>query len=214
MERIQGTNPATADLLKGRWKQLSGELRSWWGRLTEDDLEQIGGQQDKLIGRLQERYGYTRERAQQDVERRLQEYHGRIGTFSPNMTQPTGASSPSGTTPSSGTSAPKVGSSPAREQAEEPSPPASSAANQATSAVGEQLGSLAGMIRAKAPREGTAGRAATAVAEKLGAAGAYLQEKKVEHVGEDVADLIRRYPMPSLLIGLGIGYLLARSTRR
>jgi uncharacterized protein YjbJ (UPF0337 family) len=214
MEKIQGTNPATADLLEGRWKQLRGELRSWWGRLTDNDLEQIGGQQDKLIGRLQERYGYTRERAQQDVERRLQEYHARIGTSSPSMTPPTGASNPSGTTPSTGISAPKVGSSSAREQAADPSPSASSAANQASSAVGERLGSLAGMIRDKAPREGTAGQAATAVAEKLGAAGAYLQEKKVEHVAGDLTDLIRRYPVPSLLIGLGVGYLLAWSMRR
>jgi len=70
------------------------------------------------------------------------------------------------------------------------------------------------MIRDKAPREGTAGQAATAVAEKLGAAGAYLQEKKVEHVSGDLTDLIRRYPVPSLLIGLGVGYLLARSMKR
>jgi len=212
MERMQGTNSATTDLLVGRWKQLRGELRSWWGRLTEDDLEQIGGQQDKLIGRLQEGYGYTRERAQQDVEQRLQEYHARVGTFSPTMTPPTGASSPGGMTPPIGTSG--VGSSLAKERSEEPSSAASSPANQATSAVGEQLGSLAGTMRDKAPGEGTAGRAATAVADTLSAAGSYLQEKKVEHVAGDVADLIRRYPIPSLLIGLGIGYLLARSTRR
>jgi hypothetical protein len=52
------------------------------------------------------------------------------------------------------------------------------------------------------------------VADTLGAAGSYLQEKNLEHMAGDVSDLIRRYPIPSLLIGLGIGYLLARSTRR
>ena len=202
MERIKESNPATADMLEGRWKQLRGELRSWWGRLTDNDLEQIGGQQDKLIGKLQERYSYTRERAQQEVERRLQEYHARLG-----------AASPSETTPPMGTSTQQAGSIPAKDQAAESSA-AATAANQATSAVGEQLGSLAGMIRDKAPSEGTVGRAATAVADKLGAAGSYLQEKKVEHVTGNVTDLIRRYPMPSLLIALGIGYLLARSTRR
>jgi hypothetical protein len=107
-----------------------------------------------------------------------------------------------------------VGSSHAREQAAPPASAASTAANQATSAVGEQLGSLADVIRDKAPREGTAGRAATAVADKLEAAGAYLQETKVEHVAGDVTELIRRYPMAALLLGLGIGYLVARSTRR
>jgi uncharacterized protein YjbJ (UPF0337 family) len=212
MERMQGANSATTELLAGRWKQLRGELRSWWGRLTEDDLEQIGGQQDKLIGRLQERYGYTRERARQDVERSLQEYHARTGMFSPSTTPPTGSSSPGGTTPPMGTSA--VGSSPAKERSEEPSAAASSAAKQATSAVGEQLGSLAGTIRDMAPCEGTAGRGATAVVDTLGAAGSYLQEKNLEHMARDVSDLIRRFPLPSLLIGLGIGYLLARSTRR
>jgi uncharacterized protein YjbJ (UPF0337 family) len=203
MERTQESNPINSDILEGRWKQLRGELRTWWGRLTDDDLEQIGGQTDKLLGRLQERYGYTRVRAQQEVERRLQEYHARVG-----------ASRPSGTTPPTGTSAPEVGSSHAGEQAAPPASAASTAANQATSAVGEQLGSLADVIRDKAPREGTAGRAATAVADKLGAAGAYLQETKVEHVAGDVTELIRRYPMAALLLGLGIGYLVARSTRR
>ena len=202
MERTQGSNPMNSDILEGRWKQMRGELRSWWGRLTDDDLEQIGGQKDKLLGKLQERYGYTRERAQQEVERRLQEFHARGGP-----------ASPSGPTPPLGTSAPKIGSSPAREQAAPPAA-ASTAANQATAAVGEQLGSLADVIRDKAPHEGTAGRAATAVAETLGAAGSYLQETQVEHVAGDVTDLIRRYPMPALLMAFGVGYVVARSTRR
>jgi uncharacterized protein YjbJ (UPF0337 family) len=203
MERTQQSNPMSSDILEGRWRQMRGELRAWWGRLTDQDLEQIGGHKDKLIGRLQERYGYTRERALQEVERRLQEYHARGG-----------AASPGGMTPPTGTSAPKAGSSPAREPAAEPSSAASTAAQQATSAVGEQLGSLADVIRDKAPREGTAGRAAGAVAEKLETAGSYLQEKKVEQVAGDVTELIRRYPLPALLIGLGLGYLVARTTRR
>jgi uncharacterized protein YjbJ (UPF0337 family) len=203
MERTQASNPSNPDIFEGRWKQMRGELRSWWGRLTDDDLEQIGGQKDKLIGRLQERYGYTRERTQQEVEQRLREYYGRLG-----------ATSPSGTAPSMGASAHQVGSSPTKEQATDPASAAATAVNQATSAVGERLGSLADVIRDKTPREGTTGRAASAVAEKLGAAGSYLQETKVEHWAEDVTDLIRRYPMVALLIGFGMGYLLARSTRR
>jgi uncharacterized protein YjbJ (UPF0337 family) len=202
MEKTPESNPVNVDILAGRWKHMRGELRSWWGRLTDNDLEQIGGQHDKLIGKLQERYSYTRERAQQEVERRLQEYHARLG-----------AASPSDTTPPMGPSTQQVGSRPAKDQAAESSA-AATAANQATAAVGEQLGSLAGMIRDKAPSEGTTGQVATAAADTLGAAGAYLQEKKVEHMGGDVTDLIRRYPVPSLLIGLGIGYLLARSLRR
>src|SRR5919109_215098 len=98
MERTQESHPSNPDIFEGRWKQMRGELRSWWGRLTNDDLEQIGGQQDKLIGRLQERYGYTRERAQQEVERRLQEYRVRMES-----------SRPSGTTPPTGTPVQEVG---------------------------------------------------------------------------------------------------------
>ena len=53
---------------------MRGDLKSWWGKLTDDDFEQIGGQKDRLIGLLQERYGYTREQAQHEIERRFQEY--------------------------------------------------------------------------------------------------------------------------------------------
>ena len=202
MEKTQESYTVNFAILAGRWKQMRGELRSWWGRLTDNDLEQIGGQQDKLIGKLQERYSYTRERAQQEVERRLQEYHARLGM-----------ASPSETTPPMGTSLQQAGSSPTKNQTTEPSA-AMTAANQATSAVSEQLGSLVGMIRDKAPSEGTVGQAATSMADTLGAAGPYLQGQKVEHMARNVADLMRRYPMPSLLIALGVGYLLARSTRR
>jgi hypothetical protein len=87
-------------------------------------------------------------------------------------------------------------------------------ADQATSAVGEQLGSLAGVIRDKAPQEGTAGRAASAVAEKLETVGSYLQEKQLEQLTGNLTDLVQRYPMVASLIGFGIGYLLARSARR
>jgi len=63
-----------ADTLKGQWKQLRGQLKIWWGDLTDDDLDRIEGERDKLIGRLQERYGYTRENAEAEIERRFREY--------------------------------------------------------------------------------------------------------------------------------------------
>ncbi len=55
------------DILKGKWKQLKGSLREKWGKLTDSDYEQIAGNKDKLIGRLQERYGYGREEAEREV---------------------------------------------------------------------------------------------------------------------------------------------------
>jgi uncharacterized protein YjbJ (UPF0337 family) len=52
---------------------MLGEARRWWGKLTEDDLHRIAGSKDKLIGKLQERYGYSREQAQDEVDRRMRE---------------------------------------------------------------------------------------------------------------------------------------------
>jgi uncharacterized protein YjbJ (UPF0337 family) len=62
------------DTFAGQWKQMRGALKSWWGTLTDDDFEKIGGQKDKLIGVIQERYGYSRELAENEVERRFNEY--------------------------------------------------------------------------------------------------------------------------------------------
>ena len=62
------------DIFQGKWKQLRGQVKQWWGDLTDDDLKQIEGNRDKLVGKLQERYGYTRDRAEQEVDQRLREY--------------------------------------------------------------------------------------------------------------------------------------------
>jgi uncharacterized protein YjbJ (UPF0337 family) len=62
------------DVFEGMWKQAKGQVREWWGRLTDDDVERIAGQKDKLLGALQERYGYTRERAEQEIQRRIDQY--------------------------------------------------------------------------------------------------------------------------------------------
>lgn len=51
------------DILKGQWKQVQGDVRKNFGKLTDDDMEQIGGSVDKLMGKIQERYGYTKEQA-------------------------------------------------------------------------------------------------------------------------------------------------------
>ena len=56
------------DSLKGKWTQLSGKVKEKWGDLTDDDLTRIGGQKDQLVGKLQERYGYAKERAQKEAD--------------------------------------------------------------------------------------------------------------------------------------------------
>jgi uncharacterized protein YjbJ (UPF0337 family) len=197
------------DVFEGRWKQMRGELRSWWGKLTDDDFEKIGGKRDRLVGALQEKYGYTREAAQQEIDRRFREYEKRPATANPGRAGQT----VSGTTQAHGATLEETAAK-AKGAAEETAAAAASAAAQSVSAVGEKIGSLADAIREKAPHEGAIGTAATTVANKLGAAGSYLQEKKMDHMVGDLTGMIRRYPIPALLIGLGIGYLLAGRARR
>jgi uncharacterized protein YjbJ (UPF0337 family) len=57
-----------SDILKGQWTQLKGHLQTQWGKLTNDDIDQIEGNLDILTGRLQERYGKSREEAERDIE--------------------------------------------------------------------------------------------------------------------------------------------------
>ncbi len=47
---------------------MKGKIREKWGKLTDDDIEFIGGKKDQLIGRLQERYGYSRDQAEREVD--------------------------------------------------------------------------------------------------------------------------------------------------
>jgi uncharacterized protein YjbJ (UPF0337 family) len=51
------------DILKGQWRQIRGNVRSTFGKLTDDDMETINGDAETLMGRIQERYGYTKEQA-------------------------------------------------------------------------------------------------------------------------------------------------------
>jgi uncharacterized protein YjbJ (UPF0337 family) len=55
------------DVLKGKWKQFRGTIKQRWGELTDDELDQIEGRRDKLIGKLQEKYGYSKNRAEDEV---------------------------------------------------------------------------------------------------------------------------------------------------
>ena len=57
-----------ADILAGKWKQLKGRVKEQWADLTDDDLAKTEGSYDKLIGTIQQRYGYARDRAQAEVD--------------------------------------------------------------------------------------------------------------------------------------------------
>ena len=173
------------DVFAGQWKQMRGQLKSWWGKLADDDFDRIGGQKDKLIGAVQEKYGYARDQAEQEVEWRFKEFGDKANGTIASLTA----------------------------KAQELGATAASKADDAAAVVGERMGSLANVIRDRAPREGAVGTAATAVVDGLESAGSYLREKHLDHLAEDVTALVRTYPVQSLLIGVGLGYLLARRTR-
>ena len=56
-----------ADELKGKWKELTGEAKRHWGKLTDDDLKTAEGDADKLSGKIQERYGKSKDEADKEV---------------------------------------------------------------------------------------------------------------------------------------------------
>jgi uncharacterized protein YjbJ (UPF0337 family) len=164
--RREAPPSTTGDPLKDQWAQLRPQLRSWWDRLTEADLMTIDGQKDRLISIVQQRYDYPRERAQQEVERRLQEFGGRTAGVAATVT---------------------------------------SAAQDVASRVAETAGTAA------TKAQEMAGAAATTVTDTVAGAGTYVQEKGVQALPGDLAGLIRRHPVPALLIGLGIGWVLSRT---
>jgi uncharacterized protein YjbJ (UPF0337 family) len=164
--RREAPPSTTGDPLKDQWAQLRPQLRSWWDRLTEADLMAIDGHKDRLISIVQQRYGYPRERAQQEVERRLQESAGRTAGVATTVT---------------------------------------STAQDVASSVTETAGTAA------TKAQEMAGAAATAVTDTVAGAGTYVREQGVQTLPDDLAGLIRRYPVPAVLIGLGIGWWLSRT---
>lgn len=56
------------DKIKGNWTQMKGSAKSKWGELTDDELTQAGGERDKIIGKVQEKYGIAREEAEKQVD--------------------------------------------------------------------------------------------------------------------------------------------------
>lgn len=55
------------DQAAGKWNQMKGAVKERWGKLTDDDLTVIDGNRDKLLGKIQERYGITKEKAEEEI---------------------------------------------------------------------------------------------------------------------------------------------------
>jgi uncharacterized protein YjbJ (UPF0337 family) len=56
------------DILKGKWKEIKGEVKQKWGKLTDDDLAQVEGKEEQLLGLLQKKYGYAKEKAEEEYK--------------------------------------------------------------------------------------------------------------------------------------------------
>jgi len=204
-QRSTDSSAVNPDFFAAKWQQMRGTLRSWWGKLSDDDWERIGGQKDRLIGMLQEKYGYAKDLASSEVERRFQEYSGQSSSNAGQEIKNAAYDiSQSAANAYEG----------AKTKAQELSTAAAEKVGGTTKAVGEKISSLAGTLRGSAPQEGTIGSAAQTVANQLDNAGSYLQDNTFENMARDVTGLIRRYPIQSLLIGVGIGYLFSRRSER
>lgn len=56
------------DIVKGNWKQFQGKVKTQWGKLTDDHLDQIKGQRDSLVGKIQETYGISKDEAEKQIK--------------------------------------------------------------------------------------------------------------------------------------------------
>jgi ABC-type transporter Mla subunit MlaD len=87
-------------------------------------------------------------------------------------------------------------------------------ADNAASSVGGSMKNLADTVRDNAPNSGMLGAASEQVASGLETGGKYLEDKGLSGIGDDLTGLIKNHPIPAVLIGIGIGYLIACSTSR
>jgi len=87
-------------------------------------------------------------------------------------------------------------------------------ADDAATAAGRGMQTVAGTIRDHAPHEGYLGAAADTVSKTIEKGGQYLQNEKFSGMMEDVTDVVRRNPVPTLLLAVGVGFLLSRALSR
>jgi ElaB/YqjD/DUF883 family membrane-anchored ribosome-binding protein len=86
-------------------------------------------------------------------------------------------------------------------------------AEQATAAVGSGMHNLADTVRQHTPESGMLGSASRSVADTLDTTGRYIEDRNLSGMMEDLTGLVRRNPIPAVLIGLGVGFLLGRALR-
>jgi len=85
-------------------------------------------------------------------------------------------------------------------------------AENVTARAGEGIASLAGTVREYGPRQGAMGSATETVAHSLEQGGQYLQNEGLSGMANDLTEMVKRNPIPALLVGVGVGFVLARLT--
>ncbi len=63
------------DTVKGNWMQAKGRVKEQWGKLTDDDLTRIEGSRDRLLGKIQERYGLAKDAAERELQQWERRYN-------------------------------------------------------------------------------------------------------------------------------------------
>jgi len=62
------------DIFKGKWKEIKGSVKAKWGNLTDDDVTEVEGQSEKLVGILQKKYGYSKDKAQEEYNQFMNDH--------------------------------------------------------------------------------------------------------------------------------------------
>jgi uncharacterized protein YjbJ (UPF0337 family) len=82
LELLMGKLDMNKDKFEGKWKQTQGEAEPWWGILTYADLDWAAGKFDALVSLLQEKYGYTHQKAADEIDRLMTEHENSLKTKS------------------------------------------------------------------------------------------------------------------------------------
>jgi uncharacterized protein YjbJ (UPF0337 family) len=61
------------DIVAGKWKEMKGRVKEQWGKLTDDEIDRVEGRAEQMVGLLQQRYGYTRDKAQEAYDHFLRD---------------------------------------------------------------------------------------------------------------------------------------------
>ena len=64
-----------ANIFEGKWRELKGAVKEKWGKLTEDDLKEIDGKRESLLGKLQTQYGYAKDKAETELSTFEKAFH-------------------------------------------------------------------------------------------------------------------------------------------